>query len=75
MTDGRVHTPEDELELLDEDISQTERRLDDLGRERARVVSEPEIGQAMWRLEERLKTMRTERERLVAAIKDEDRVA
>ena len=65
--------PEDELELVEADIRQVERRLEDLGRERARVVNEPEIGQAMFRLRERLKQMRAYRERLAVEIaRDEE---
>lgn len=64
--------PEDELELLDGDIRHAERRLEDLGRERARVVNEPEIGQSMERIRQRLKEMRAHRERLVADMAAED---
>ena len=65
--------PEDELELVEADIRHVERRLEDLGRERARVVNEPEIGQAMFRLRERLKQMRAYRERLSVEIaRDEE---
>ena len=69
--------PEEELQVLNQDIKTVERRLEDLGRERARVVNEPEIGQAMGRLRQRLKDMRAYRERLVAQIdaQDEERAA
>lgn len=60
--------PEDELELLDGDIRNAERRLDELGRERARVVNEPEIGQSMYRLRLRLEEMHAYRDSLVAEL-------
>lgn len=63
---------EDELDVLDEDIRATERRLDDLGRERSRVANEPEIGQAMSRLRDRLRVMREEREVLAARLEEDE---
>lgn len=50
MTDGRVYTPEDQLEVLEDDLARAQRRFADKERARLdhRIVNEPEF-EASWR--------------------------
>lgn len=68
-----IQVPVDEqIRDLDEDIAVAERQQRTLGMERARITNEPEVGQAIWRLEQTLRAMRKERAALVARLEAED---
>ncbi len=62
MTDGRVYTIEDEIDVLHEDLGRARRRYDDLVRARhdGRLVSEVELEQAIGRMADRVRVLERE---------------
>jgi len=62
MTDGRVYTIEDEIDVLHEDLGRARRRYDDLVRARhdGRLVNESELEQSINRLADRVRVLERE---------------
>jgi hypothetical protein len=68
VTDGRVYTLEDELDVTHEELGRARRRYDDMLRARSesRVTNEPEFDRAVWRQGERVRVLERELARLQA---------
>ena len=68
MTDGRIYTPEDQIDALHEDLGQARRRVDDIDRAitDGRMVNEPEHDQALRRARRRVTELERELSRALA---------
>ena len=68
MTDGRVYTPEDEIDVLHEDLGTARRKVEDIERAQidGRMVNEPEHDQALRRARARVTELERELSRLLA---------
>ena len=68
MTDGKVYTLEDEIDVLHEDLGAARRRVHDIDRAMVdgRMVNEPEHDQALRRAKQRVIDLERELSRLLA---------
>jgi hypothetical protein len=59
MTDGRVYTLEDEIDVIHEDLGRARRHIDDLERARhdGRMANESELDQAIGRARDRVRDL------------------